>query len=97
MLSLLIMAHTQHAKSKLILRVRRMKGQLEAVERALEKDEDCSTILRTVVSCRGALNGLMAELMDGEIRYHVLDSQSGKAKQMKSADDLIALIHSYLK
>ncbi len=83
--------HTKHAKSKLILRVRRMKGQLEAAEGALENDDDSLTILRTVIFLSWRYQRLIAKLIDGEIRYHVLDIQSDKTKQKSSADDLIAI------
>ena len=54
------MSHTIKDKKKLLSRIRRIKGQSEAIERALEGDSDCEDILQLVASCRGALNGLMA-------------------------------------
>ena len=66
------MAHTTKDKKKLLSRTRRIKGQVEAVERALEGDAECEDILQLVASCRGALNGLMAELIEGHVRFHVL-------------------------
>ena len=67
------MSHTVKDKKKLLSRVRRIKGQSEAIERALEGDSECEDILQLVASCRGALNGLMAELIEGHLRFHVLD------------------------
>ena len=67
------MSHITKNKTKTLSRVRRIKGQVEAIERALEGEGECEEILQLVASCRGALNGLMAELIEGHLRFHVLD------------------------
>ena len=67
------MAHTTRDKEKLLIRVRRIRGQVEAIERALKEEQECGDLLQLVAACRGALNGLMAELVEGHIRFHVLD------------------------
>jgi DNA-binding FrmR family transcriptional regulator len=90
------MAHTTAEKNKLIARVRRMKGQLEAIEKALDEEEDCSAILHQISGCRGAMNGLMAEVLEGHVRSHLLVN-GNKEKQAQAADDLIELVKSYLK
>lgn len=94
------MAHTSANKKKLIDRVRRIRGQIDAIEKALEDEKDCSAILHHLAGCRGAMNGLMAEVVEGHIRSHLLDSETGpKAKQSRdqAAEDLIELVKSYLK
>jgi len=90
------MSHTTKNKDKLILRVRRIRGQIEALERALESDQECSDILQLLAGARGAMNSLMAELLEGHIRFHVLDSRH-KAGQTEAAEDLIGIVRSYLK
>ena len=67
------MSHITKNKTKTLSRVRRIKGQVEAIERALEGEGECEEVLQLVASCRGALNGLMAELIEGHLRFHVLD------------------------
>jgi DNA-binding FrmR family transcriptional regulator len=57
-------------RGKLLNRVRRIRGQIDAVEKALDKEQDCSTILLTIAACRGAINSLMAEIIEGHIRFH---------------------------
>src|SRR5262249_44047588 len=64
------MAHTIRDKKKLLNRVRRIRGQIDAVEKALDQEQDCSTILLTIAACRGAINSLMAEIIEGHIRFH---------------------------
>ena len=92
----IILSHTTKNKAKTLSRVRRIKGQVEAVERALEGDSECEDILQLVASCRGALNGLMAELIEGHLRFHVLDpAQKTHPSQLEAADELIAVVKRY--
>ena len=92
------MAHTTKDKTKLLSRVRRIRGQVEAVERALDGDQKCSSVLQLIAACRGALNGLMAEVLEGHIRFHVLDPKAGKnAPQVEAAEELIDVVRRYLK
>jgi DNA-binding FrmR family transcriptional regulator len=91
------MSHTTKDKKKLLSRIRRIKGQSEAIERALEGEGDCEEILQLVASCRGALNGLMAELIEGHLRFHVLGpSQNTSPSQLEAADELMAVVKRYL-
>ena len=92
------MSHTIQEKAKLLQRVRRMKGQLEAVERALDQKAECSEIMQLVVSIRGAANSLMAELVEDHIRMHVSDpARDRHRRRAKGAEHLIDLVHTYLK
>jgi len=89
-------SHTAKDKKKLLSRIRRIKGQSEAIERALEGDGECEEILQLVASCRGALNGLMAELIEGHVRFHVLPPElKSHPSQIEAADELIAVVKRY--
>ncbi len=66
------MSHTIIEKTKLLHRVRRVRGQIEAIERALEDEKGCATILHLIVGARGAINGLMGEVIEDHIRLHVV-------------------------
>jgi len=92
------MTHVLREKEKLTLRVRRIRGQIEAIERALESDQDCSDVLQLISAARGAMNGLMAELVEDHVRFHVLDpARKPTSAQALAADELIELVRSYLK
>lgn len=92
------MSHTIREKEKQVLRVRRIRGQIEALERALTNDVDCSDVLQLITAARGALNGLMAELVADHVRFHVLDpKQKPSSEQALAADELIDIIRSYLR
>jgi FrmR/RcnR family transcriptional regulator, repressor of frmRAB operon len=92
------MAHTARDKEKLLVRVRRIRGQVEAIERTLDGEHECADVLQLVAACRGALNGLMAELVEGHIWFHVLDQNRGKdSPQAAAAEELIDIVKAYLK
>ncbi|MGO9115960.1 MAG: metal/formaldehyde-sensitive transcriptional repressor [Thermoguttaceae bacterium] len=92
------MAHTIRDKKKLLNRVRRIRGQIDAVEKALEKEQECSTILLTIAACRGAINGLMAEIIEGHIRFHVVDpNDEPTSERARAAQELIDVVKTYLK
>lgn len=92
------MSHVVRDKEKLIRRVRRLRGQVEAVEKAIEAEADCSTILHTTAACRGAIEALMAELIEGHIRYHVLDPDHNPASERaKATQEVIDIVKSYLR
>jgi DNA-binding FrmR family transcriptional regulator len=91
------MAHTIKDKKKLLSRIRRIKGQTEAIERALDSEVECDEILQLVASCRGALNGLMAELIEGHLRFHVFDPHlKSRAAQLEATDELMSIVKRYL-
>ena len=90
------MSHTTKDKTKQLARIRRIKGQVEAIERALEGGNECEDILQLVASCRGALNGLMAGLIEGHVRFHLLPPPAKTdASQLEAAEELIAVVKRY--
>ena len=92
------MAHTARDKEKLLLRVRKIRGQLDAVERALGDESQCADVLQLLAACRGALNGLMAEVIEGHIRFHVLAPHAtANSPQASAAEELIDVVNAYLK
>jgi len=92
------MSHTIKEKTKLLARVRRIKGQVEAIERALEAELGCADVLMLVASVRGAVNGLTVELMEDHIRNHVVDpAHEADPERAKGAAELIEVVRTYLK
>lgn len=90
--------HTAREKKKLISRIRRIRGQLEAVETALSEEKSCFEILQTVAAARGALNGLVAEIIEDHVRFHVLDPETKPTKkQADAAEELIEVVRAYVK
>ncbi len=90
------MSHTVHEKSKLLARVRRVRGQIAALERALEEEKGCATVLHLIAAARGAINGLMAEVIEDHIRMHVVDPPRD-AERARGAEELIDAVQAYLK
>lgn len=92
------MSHTIKQKQDLILRSKRIQGQVDALVRALEDERDCSEVLHIMSAARGAMNSLMSELLEGHVRDHVLNGkQRPSSKQVKAADEVIEMVKSYLK
>jgi DNA-binding FrmR family transcriptional regulator len=90
------MSHTQREKVKLLNRIRRIRGQIEAVERALEEEKGCATVLHLIVAARGAMNSLMTEVIEDHIRLHVVDPVQD-AERTRGAEELIEAFQAYLK
>ncbi len=92
------MAHLARDKKKLLNRVRRILGQIRGIEKALEREGECSSLLQLIAGARGALNGLMAEVAEGHIREHVIDpARKPSRAQLEAADELVDLVRAYLK
>lgn len=91
------MAQTLKDQQKLMNRIRRIRGQLDAVERALQQGSGCAAVLQQATACRGALDGLIAEVVEGHIREHVIDPEAPRADpHVKAAEELVAIVHSFL-
>ena len=90
------MSHQEREKLKLMQRLKKLRGQLDAVEKALGVDEDCGDQLMLLAAVRGGINGLMGEVLETHIRFHLAD---GAKEQIapELAEDLIDLVRAYLK
>ena len=92
------MVHTVRDRAKLLNRVKRIQGQVAAIQGQLEKEDECEKILHTIAACRGAIDGLMAEVLEDHIRFHVVAPGAGPdSEQGQAAEELIDLVRSYLK
>ena len=84
-------------KRGLVNRVRRLRGQVDAIERALASEASCSDLLQRITAARGAINGLMAEVLEEHVREYLLPvGGEAEARQTDAAEELIEIIHSYL-
>jgi DNA-binding FrmR family transcriptional regulator len=90
------MSGHERERLKLLQRIRRLRGQLDAVERALGTNKDCGDQLMLLAAVRGGINSLMGEVLENHIRFH-LTSGSKERIAPELAEDLIDLVHGYLK
>ena len=90
------MTHTIREKSKLLNRVRRIRGQVEAIERALEQEIGCADVMQLIAAARGAMGGLMAEVMEDHVRLHVTETPR-PFERKQAAEELIDVVRGYLK
>lgn len=91
------MSHLSAQKDQLLARIRRIAGQVAAIERAIEGEAGCSTVLHQVAGARGAINGLMDELIEEHVREHVAHPGLAQAEREAGAEELIAAIRRYAK
>jgi DNA-binding FrmR family transcriptional regulator len=92
------LAHTAEEKKKLLVRVNRIQGQLQSIRTAIEEERECEDVLQQIAACRGAMNSLLGEIIEGEIRFHVLDKNAKvDSKQAKAADNLVEILRRYIK
>ena len=87
---------TKGEKLKLLQRIRKLRGQLDAVERALLAKDDCGDQLMLLAAVRGGVNSLMGEVLETHIRFHLTDGSQEKIAP-ELAEDLIDLVRAYLK
>ena len=92
------MSHTVREKQKLLARVRRIRGQVEAIERALEGEVGCERIMHLIAGMRGATAGLMAEVVEDHVRTHLVDAEEYPgALNTEAANQLLEVVRTYLK
>jgi DNA-binding FrmR family transcriptional regulator len=93
------MTHTsqEKEKQKLLIRLRRIRGQLDAVERRIQEDANCAAILQQATACRGALDGFIAEVVEDHILAHIVDPTLARDDpRALAAEELVEIVHSYL-
>ena len=91
------MTHLDKEKQKLVARIKRIRGQVDSIERSLTSGDDCADILMLLANVRGGVNSLMAEVLEDHIRLHLLSSGSDGGPSNELAEDLIDLLRAYLK
>ena len=91
------MGHVASEKAKLLNRLRRLRGQIEALERAVNADDECARVLQQATACRGALEGFIAEVIEDHIREHMIEAGgSSDDPRMLAAEQLIEIVRAYL-
>ncbi len=91
------MPHTVRDQKKLLLRVRRIKGQAQALEQALGSGTECAAVLQQIAAIRGAVNGLMAEVLEGHIREHLGSEALSPKERRDDLEQVVGVLRSYLK
>ncbi len=91
------MAHTIKGKAKLLTRVRRIRGQSDALEKALEAEASCTAILQQIAAIRGAVNGLMSEVLEHHLRDHLGSDASDAEQRDRDLEEVVSVLRSYLK
>lgn len=99
------MPHSPAEKKRAITRLRRIRGQAEALERAIDAGSSCSEVLQQLAAMRGGINGLMAQVLQGHLQetFGHADCEDDTAadpehqRMHEAIDEVVALVRSYLK
>ena len=91
------MTHMDKERQKLIARIKRIRGQVDSIERSLTTGDDCADVLMLMANVRGGINSLMAEVLEDHIRLHLLSSDRATAQPHELAEDMIDIVRAYLK
>ncbi len=91
------MPHTIKGKKHLLTRVRRIRGQAEALEKSLDQGSECSAVLQQIAAIRGAVNGLMLEVLEGHLRDHLGTHVIPEAQRKEDLEQVVSVLRSYLK
>lgn len=92
------MNHAIADKQKMLNRVRRLRGQVDAMERAIEEDSGCSEVMHLLTAARGAINGLMAEVIEDHVHMHMIDTERKPSRsEARAAEELIDVLRSYIR
>ena len=91
------MPHTLKGKTQLLVRVRRIKGQAEALEKSLDQGGECSAVLQQIAAIRGAVNGLMLEVLEGHLRDHLAEPALPDVQRQEDLEQVVSVLRSYLK
>jgi DNA-binding FrmR family transcriptional regulator len=91
------MSQDGREKQKLVARIHRIRGQVDAIERLLTEKEHCADVLMLLANIRGGINSLMAEVLEDHIRLHMLSGKKDSVDSTELAEDLIELVRAYLK
>ncbi|MDQ2139948.1 formaldehyde-responsive transcriptional repressor FrmR [Alcaligenaceae bacterium A4P071] len=91
------MPSTPAEKKRVLARVRRVRGQLDALAVALEKGAECGPVLQQIAAIRGAVNGLMAGVLESHLREEFTTLANTTPEQTASIDEVVSLVRTYLR
>lgn len=92
----MVMPHSAEETKRVLTRVRKARGQLDALARALEEGADCAPVLQQLAAIRGAINGVMAGVLESHLREE-FTHLAGPAESQGSIDDVVTLVRTYLR
>lgn len=89
------MSHVEREKQKLVARTKRIRGQVDVIERSLTSNDDCADVLMLLANIRGGIDSLMAEVLEDHIRLH-MPTEKSTLPPTELAEDLIDLVRGFV-
>jgi DNA-binding FrmR family transcriptional regulator len=91
------MAHTNRGRDKLKARLARIRGQIDAVARALDREHECGDVLQQIAAIRGAVTGLLGEVLEEHVREHLASRNLSANDRENAADEVIEVLRRYFR
>lgn len=91
------MAHTYKDRNRLKARLARIRGQIDAIDRALDQEHDCGEMLQQVAAVRGAVTGLLGEILEGHVRGHIAAEGLTPEEREAAGEELVEVLRRYLR
>ncbi len=88
-------AHPPEETQALRTRLRKITGQLHAVDGMLANDYDCSDVLMQLVSARRAIKALSEKLIYSHME-HCIEHASSPAESRRKLRDLLTVLERYV-
>jgi DNA-binding FrmR family transcriptional regulator len=90
------MSHTTRGQKKLNTRVSKIQGQVNGLKKMLEEEHECQDVLQQITAIRGAVNGLMREVIKGHLLEHVVLEEELE-KREADMEVVLKVLDSYIK
>lgn len=90
------MSHTIRDKKKIIARTNKIQGQVAALKTMLDQPHECSAVLQQIAAIRGAVNGLMREVIKGHLTEHLVH-ENEEQKREEDLEVVLKVLDSYIK
>lgn len=90
------MSHTIKDKKKLLARVSKIQGQVNGLKKMLEDDSECQDVLQQIAAVKGAVNGVMREVIKGHLVDHIAEEDDLKTRE-EHLQIILKILDSYIK
>lgn len=90
------MSHTIRDKQKLKARTNKIQGQVGALKKMLDEPHECAAVLQQIAAIRGAINGLMREVIKGHLTEHIVH-ENDEAKREEDLQVVLSVLDSYIR
>jgi DNA-binding FrmR family transcriptional regulator len=82
-------------KRAFVVRLRRIRGQIEGIEKMVEADAGCSDVLMQAVSARRALKSFSEEVLESHM-HACIENNSSRSESRENVRSLLTVLERYV-